>query len=118
MSRRRWRIKDLEFAKPIKIKEPKKFYGKAAEDFDTWWVLVQVYIRDQPERFPEDEWTIDWIGSLMESDAASWHIQWLKGTLAGLHPKSMTGYINALMLRFEDQDARDEAYSELDKVRY
>jgi len=118
MSRRRRRIKDLEFAKPIKIKEPKMFFGKAGEDFDTWWVLVQVYIRDQPEKFPEDERTIDWIGSLMDSYAASWHIQWLKGTLAGLYPKSMTGYINALMLRFEDKDARDEAYCELEKVRY
>jgi len=118
MSRRRRRIKDLEFAKPIKIKEPKKFYGKAGVDFDTWWVLVQVEIRDQPEKFPEDERTIDWIGSLMDSYAASWHIQWLKGTLSGLYPKSMTGYINALTLRFEDKDARDEAYCELEKVRY
>jgi len=117
-SRRQRRIKDLENSKPIKIKEPKKFYGKPGEDFDTWWVLVQVYIKDQPERFPEDERTIDWIGSLMESYAASWHIQWLKGTLSGLHPKSMTGYINALKLRFEDRDAKDEAYAELEKVRY
>jgi hypothetical protein len=30
----------------------------------------------------------------------------------------MTGYVNALTLRFEDKDARDEAYSELEKVRY
>jgi len=35
MSRRQRRIKELEFAKPIKIKEPKKLYGKAGEDFDT-----------------------------------------------------------------------------------
>jgi hypothetical protein len=118
MSRRRRRIKELEFAKPIKIKEPKKFYQKAGEDFDTWWVLVQVYIKDQPEKFPEDQRTIDWIGSLMDSYAASWHIQWLKGTLSGLHPKSMTGYVNALKLRFEDRDAKDEAYAELEKVRY
>ena len=117
-SRRQRRIKDLESSKPIKIKEPKKFLGKPGEDFDTWWVLVQVYIKDQPERFPEDERTIDWIGSLMDSYAASWHIQWLKGTLSGLHPKSMTGYVNALKLRFEDKDAKDEAYAELEKVRY
>jgi len=118
MSRRRRRIKELEFAKPIKIKEPKKFFGKAGEDFDTWWVLVQVYIRNQPERFPEDKRTIDWIGSLMESYAASWHIQWLKGMLAGTHPKSMTRYVNALTLRFDDKDAKDEAYAELEQVRY
>jgi hypothetical protein len=30
----------------------------------------------------------------------------------------MTGYINALKLRFEDRDAKDEAYAELEKVRY
>ena len=116
MSSRRRQIKELEFAKPIKNKEPKKFFGKAGEDFDTWWVLVQVYIRDQPERFPEDERTINWISSLMESYAGSWHIQWLKGTLAGTYPKSMTGYINVLTLRLEDKDARDEAYCQLEKV--
>jgi len=54
----------------------------------------------------------------MESYAASWHIQWLKGMLAGTHPKSMTGYINTLTLRFEDKDAKDEAYAELEQVRY
>jgi len=70
-SRRQRRIKELEFAKPIKIKEPKMFFGKPGEDFDTWWVLVQVYIEDQPERFPKDQRTSDWIGSLMESYAAS-----------------------------------------------
>jgi len=117
-SRRQRRIKDLESSKPIKIKEPKKFLGKPGEDFNTWWILVQVYSKDQPERFPEDERTIDWIGSLMDSYAASWHIQWLKGTLSGLHPKSMTGYVNALKLRFEDKDAKDEAYAALEKVRY
>jgi len=108
----------LEFAKPIKIKEPKKFYGNAGKDFDTWWVLVQVNIEDQPEKFPKNKRTIDWIGSLMESYAASWHIQCLKETLAGIHPKSMTGYVNALKLWFEDKDAKNEAYADLEKVRY
>lgn len=36
------RIKELEFAKRIKIKEPTKFGGKPGEDFDISWVLVQV----------------------------------------------------------------------------
>jgi len=30
----------------------------------------------------------------------------------------MTGYVNALKLRFEDKDAKDEAYAELEGVRY
>ena len=115
---RQRRIKELEFAKPIEIEEPKKFFGKPGEDFDTWWVLVQVYIEDQPEKFRKDQRTIDWIGSLMESYSASWHIQWLKGTLNGTHPKSMTGYVNALKLRFEDKDAKDEAFAMLEEVRY
>jgi len=72
---------------------------------------------DQPEKFPKDQRTIDWIGSLMDSYAASWHIKWLKGTLNGNHPKSMTGYVNALKLRFKDKDAKDEAYAELEEVR-
>jgi len=117
-SRRQRRIKELEFAKPMKIKEPKKFFGKPGEDFDTWWVLVQVHIEDQPEKFPKDQRTIDWIGSLMDSYAASWHIQWIKGTLNGTHPKSMIGYVNAPKLRFEDKDAKDEAFASLEGVCY
>jgi hypothetical protein len=42
----------------------------------------------------------------------------LKGTLTGLHPKSMTGYVNALKLRFEDSDATYQAYADLEGVRY
>jgi hypothetical protein len=45
----------LEFAKPIKIKEPKILDGNAGEDFDTLWVSVQVYIEDQPEKCPKDK---------------------------------------------------------------
>jgi hypothetical protein len=30
----------------------------------------------------------------------------------------MTGYINALKLRFEDQDAKEEAYADHEKVPY
>jgi len=109
LSRRQQRIPDLQHAKPIKITEPKRFEGKPTEDFDTWWIMVKVYIQDQPEKFPNDEWTIDWIGSLMDKYAAAWHIQWLRGTISGKHPKSITGYIQALKLRFEDKDAKDEA---------
>jgi hypothetical protein len=108
MSRRQQRIRELAFAKPSKIKEPINFFGNASEDFDTWRIFVQVYIEDQPAKFAKDKRTIDWIGSLMTSYAASWHIHWIKGTLSGAYPKSMTGYVKALKLRFEDKDAKDE----------
>jgi len=45
-------------------------------------------------------------------------MQWIKGMLNGTHPKSLTGYTNAIKLRFEDGEARDEAYSSLEKVPY
>jgi hypothetical protein len=109
LSRRQRRIRDLQYAKPIKIKEPRRFEERVGDDFDTWWIMMEVYIRDQPEKFPNDERTIDWIGSLMDKYAAAWHIQWLRGTLSGKHPKSITGYIQALKLRFEDKNAKDEA---------
>jgi hypothetical protein len=54
----------------------------------------------------------------MDKYAASWHIQSLRGTLSRKHPKSITGYVQALKLRFEDKDAKDEAYALLEKVRY
>jgi len=118
LSRQQRRIKELEFAQPIKIMESKKFYRNAGKDFDTWWVLVQVYIEDQPDNFPKDNRAIDWIGSLMDSYAAFWHIQWIEGTLTGLHLKSVMGYSNAHKLRFEENDAKDEASADVDNVRY
>jgi hypothetical protein len=54
----------------------------------------------------------------MDSYAASWHLQWITGTLSRLHPKSMRGYVNAHKLRFDDRDGKDEAYADLEKVRY
>jgi len=54
----------------------------------------------------------------MDKYAAAWHIQWIEGTLTGKHPKSIAGYIQSLKLRFEDKDAKDEAYASLEKVRY
>jgi hypothetical protein len=118
LSRTQKRIRDLQYAKPIKIKEPKRYEGRVGDDFDTWWIMMEVYIRDQPEQFPNDERTIDWIGSLMDKYAAAWHSQWLRGTISGKYPKSITGYIQAMKLRFEDKDAKDEAYAKLEKVRY
>lgn len=52
----------------------------------------------------------------MDKYAAAWNIQTLKGTLSRVHPKSMTGYVNALKLRCENRDAKDEAYADLEKV--
>ena len=118
LSRRQRRIQELQYAKPIKIKEPKRFEGKVGDDFETWWIMMEVYIQDQPEKFPNDNRTIDWIGSLMDKYAAAWHVQWIRGTRNGKHPKSITGYIQALKLRFEDRDDKDEAYASLEKVRY
>ena len=117
-SRCQRRMKESEFATSIQLKEPKPFEGKPWEDFDTWWVLVQVYIEDQPEKIPKDQRTINWIGSLTDKYAAAWHIQWLEGTLNGVHPQSMMGYVNASILCFKDRDPKDEAYPDLEKVRY
>ena len=54
----------------------------------------------------------------MDKYAAACHVQWSKGTVSGKHPKSITGYVQALKLRFEDRDDKDEAYASLEKVRY
>lgn len=81
----------MEFAKPIKMNEPQRFEGNLWEDFDTLWLTMHVYIKDLPERFPKDKRSIDWIGSLMDKYAVAWHIQWIMGTLSGLHPKSLPG---------------------------
>jgi len=45
------------------IEEPKQFEGKPAEDFDTGWIMAEVCIHNQPERFLKDARTIKWIRS-------------------------------------------------------
>jgi hypothetical protein len=55
------RMKAVELAKTKNIREHKRFERKPGDDFDTWWVLVQVIMEDQPEEFPHHERTIDWI---------------------------------------------------------
>lgn len=61
---------------------------------------------------------MDWIGSLMDRYAAACHIQCIKGTLSRKHPESITDYIQALKLQFDDKDAQDEANEDLEKVWY
>jgi len=118
ISRRQRRIRDLQYAKLIQIVKPKRFKGKQEADFDTWWIMVDGYIQDQPERFPKHEQTIYWIGSLMDRYAAPCQIQWIDGTRSGKHPKCIRGYIQTLKQSFEDKDAMDQAVAKLEKVQY
>jgi hypothetical protein len=69
-----WRIQELQFSKRIKIKEPKRFEGRPGEDLDTWWIMVNIFFRDQSKKFQENERTIIWIRSLMDKYATAWHI--------------------------------------------
>lgn len=55
---------------------------------------------------------------MLKKYAAAWHVQWERQALAGKFPRSWTTYQNHLMLRFEDKEARDKAYADLEKVRY
>jgi len=103
--------------KPIKLKDPVPFEGKPGDDFDAWWITVQTFIQDQPEKFDDSGRTINWIGGLMRKYAAAWHVQWERQALRGVFPRSWTTYQNDLVLRFEDREARDEAYADLKKVR-
>jgi hypothetical protein len=80
--------------------------------------MMTVFIKVQPEKFPDDERTINWIGSRMDEYAAAWQIQWIRGTMTGADPRSITGYVAALKLRFDDQEAEDKGYASLEKDRY
>jgi len=103
--------------KPMKLKDPYPFEGKPGDDFEAWWIMVQTFIQDQPEKFDETGRTINWVGGLLEKYAAAWHIQWERQALAGTFPRSWTLYQNDLALRFEDKEAHDEAFADLEKVQ-
>jgi hypothetical protein len=45
--------------KPIKLKDPYPFEAMPGEDFDAWWIIVQTFIQDQPEKFDNSGRTIN-----------------------------------------------------------
>jgi len=113
--RRRRRKADT---KPIKLKDPKPFEGNPGDDFDDWWVMLETFINDQPEKFEDSGRTINWVGGFLQKYAGAWHVQWERKALAGHFPRSWTTYQNDIKLRFENKEARDVAYSKMGKIRY
>jgi len=113
--RRRKRKADV---KPIKLKDPKFFEGNPGDDFDDWWVMLETFIHDQPEKFEDPGRTINWVGGFLQKYAGAWHVQWERKALAGHYPRSWTTYQNDIKLRFENKEARDVAYSKMGKIRY
>ena len=93
--------------KPIKLKDPYPFEGKAGDDFEARWIMVQIFIHDQPEKFDETGRTINWVGGLLNKYAAARHVQWERQALPGKFPRSWTTYLNDIALRFEDKEAQD-----------
>jgi len=104
--------------KPIKLKDPKPFEGNPGDDFDDWWVMLETFIHDQPEKFEDSGRTINWVGGFLQKYAGAWHVQWERKALAGQYPRSWTTYQNDIKLRFENKEARDVAYSKMGKIRY
>jgi len=104
--------------KPIKLKDPKPFEGNPGDDFDDWWVMLETFIHDQPEKFDDPGRTINWVGGFLQKYAGAWHVQWERKALAGHYPRSWTTYQNDIKLRFENKEARDVAYSKMGKIRY
>jgi hypothetical protein len=104
--------------KPIKLKDPKPFEGNPGDDFDDWWVMLETFIHDQPEKFQDSGRTINWVGGFLQKYAGAWHVQWERKALAGQYPRSWTTYQNDIKLRFENKEARDVAYSKMGKIRY
>jgi hypothetical protein len=113
--RRRKRKADV---KPIKLKDPKPFKGNPGDDFDDWWVMLEKFIHDQPEKFEDPGRTINWVGGFLHKYAGAWHVQWGRKALAGHYPRSWTTYQNDIKLPFENKEARDGAYSKMGKIRY
>jgi hypothetical protein len=114
-ARRKKRKADV---KPIKLKDPKPFEGNPGDDFDDWWVMLETFIHDQPEKFEDSGRTINWVGGFLQKYAGAWHVQWERKALAGQYPRSWTTYQNDIKLRFENKEARDVAYSKMGKIRY
>jgi len=60
----------------------------------------------------------NWVGGLLKKYAAAWHVQWEIQASIVKFPGAWTMYQNDVVFRFEDTEARDEAYAAMQKIRY
>jgi len=104
--------------KLINVKDPHPFKGNQGEHFDAFWIIVETYMHDQQEKFDNMGRTIKWVAGIFKKCAAAWHVQWEWLALGGKFPRSWTTYQNDLMLRFEDNEAWEEANTEFEKTRH
>jgi hypothetical protein len=96
----------------------KPFEGNTGDDFEAWWVILEMFLHDQPEKFEDPRYTIIWVGSVLTKHAGAWHVQWERHAVAGKHPRSWTPCQKDIELRYDDTEARGMACTKMEQVRY
>ncbi|KAH7306587.1 hypothetical protein KP509_22G020800 [Ceratopteris richardii] len=101
------------FVNEPKICMPEKFDGDRTK---FWGFLQQVklYIRMQPDRYPDDASKVGFIGTLLFGQALSWFAPILEKDMAVLH--DYEGFLGELITTFGDGDISQVVEAKLRKL--
>ncbi|KAH7434610.1 hypothetical protein KP509_06G025900 [Ceratopteris richardii] len=97
-----------------KICMPEKFDGDRTK-FQGFLQQVKLYIRMQPDRYPDDASKVGFIGTLLYGQALSWFSPILEKDMAVLH--DYEGFLRELIATFGDADTSRAAETKLRKLR-
>ncbi|KAH7292053.1 hypothetical protein KP509_29G049500 [Ceratopteris richardii] len=119
-SRREWNSHDdcggsgRGGASEPKICMPEKFNGDRTK-FRGFLQQVKLYIRMQPDRYPDDASKVGFIGTLLYGQALSWFAPILEKDMAVLH--NYEAFLGELVATFGDADTSRVAETKLRKLR-
>ncbi|KAH7438250.1 hypothetical protein KP509_04G007400 [Ceratopteris richardii] len=98
------------FMREPKIYMPEKFDGDRTK-FRGFLQQVKLYIRMQPDRYPDDASKVSFIGTLLYGQALSWFAPILEKDMAILH--DYEGFLRELIATFGDADMSRVAETKL-----
>ncbi|KAH7443388.1 hypothetical protein KP509_02G032100 [Ceratopteris richardii] len=102
------------FIREPKICMPEKFDGDRTK-FRGFLQQVKLYIRMQPDRYPDEASKVGFIGTLLYGQALSWFTPILEKDMVVLH--DYEGFLRELIATFGDADTSRVAETKLRKLR-
>ena len=72
------------YIKPIEYKTPATFSHDSKVDFDSWWISVKRYIRNEEDRFKDNDHKVGWVGTIVGGKVLTWWDGWMKRVDKGL----------------------------------
>jgi uncharacterized coiled-coil protein SlyX len=111
-------VPNRQYIKPIEYKTPATFAGDGKTDFDTWWISVKRFIRNEDDRFRDDEHKVGWVGSIVTGKALAWWNGWMKRVDKGLAMTGWAAFEFAICKAYKNKNQNRKDLSALKAVEY